>query len=168
MGDHSYKNVEDIKKGDRVVTCKINNGNLEYSVSPIECIVKTKCKGNSVKMVTLGNLRITPYHPIIKCSELGISKDWIFPNNIKEAIKVECNFMFTFVVENRESMFIERNIFATYGHNLTEDIVKHDYFGTENVINDLKKYPSYEQGLVELTQDKFVVDADKNQVVGIV
>jgi len=168
MGDHSYKNVEDIEKGDRVVTCKINNGNLEYSVSPIECVVKTKCKGNSVKMVTIGKLRITPYHPIIQCSELGVTKDWVFPCTINEPIKIECSYMYTFVVENRDSMFIERSIFATYGHNLTEEIVQHEYFGTDNVINDLKKYPSYGQGLVELTQVKFVVDADKNQVIGIV
>jgi len=180
MGDYSYKNVEDIKKGDKVITCKINQGNLEYSVSPIECVVKTKCNGGSVNMVTIGKLRITPYHPIIQCNELGMNNelgmynelgmnnDWIYPCNINGAIKVECNFMYTFVVENRESIFIEKSIFATYGHNLIEEVVQHEYFGRERVINDLKKYSSYGQGLVELTQDKFVVDADKNQVVGIV
>jgi hypothetical protein len=171
MEDHSYKKVENIQKGDRVVTCKIVDSNLVYSVSPVECVIKTKCNNGVVSMVTLGNLRITPYHPIIQIATLNVTKEWIFPCMIGKGIKVECESMYTFVVENRESMFIERSIFATYGHNVTEEIIRHDYFGTEEVINDLKKFPTYEEGIVELTQDKFVVDVveqrGEHRVVGI-
>jgi len=167
MEDYSYKKVEEIQKGDRVLTCKIIDSKLVYSDSPIECVIKTKCNNGVVPMVTMGNLRITPYHPIIQIANLNAANNWIFPCMINQEIKVECESMYTFVVENRESMFVEGSIFATYGHNLTGDIIQHDYFGTDEVINDLKNFPTYEEGIVELTQDKFVVDVDKNRVVGI-
>jgi hypothetical protein len=167
MGNHSYKKVEDIQKGDRVLTCKIMNSNIQYSISDIECVVKTECKGGKINMVTLDKLRITPYHPIIPCNELNINSDWIFPCNNSEPIKVECNSMYTFVLENRASLIIEKHVFATYGHNLQGDVIQHDYFGTDIIINDLKKFSTYEDGIVELTQDRFVIDADKGQVVGI-
>ena len=65
-----YKNVEDICKGDRVITYhteKDDQGrhNEMYTESSIECVVKTKCINNKVNMVKLGELLITPYHPII-------------------------------------------------------------------------------------------------------
>lgn len=36
------------------------------------------------------------------------------------------------------------------GHNYTEGILKHEYLGSQKVIDDLKQMPGWNQGLVEL------------------
>ena len=71
---------------------------------------------------------------------------------------IDCPAMYTFVIKNRESVVIEGHIFATYGHFMDNQIVKHDYFGTNKVINDLKKIKGYDNGLIELLQDNFIRD----------
>jgi hypothetical protein len=38
------------------------------------------------------------------------------------------------------------------GHNFTTGILKHDYYGTNKVINDLMKMPGFNDGLVTLNQ----------------
>ena len=37
---------------------------------------------------------------------------------------------------------------VTLGHGLKGENVEHDYFGTEKVVNDLKRFESFEAGFV--------------------
>ena len=169
MKDQSYKKVEELQKGDRVITFKIDKkiGHEEYSDSEIECVIKTKCTDNKIDMVTIENLKITPYHPILLFNELNINKNWRFPIMVHKPETIECEYMYTFILVNRESMLIERSVFATYGHMIEDEIIKHNYFGTDKVINDLKVFPGYNNGLVELRQDNFIRDLDNNVIVSI-
>ena len=165
MEDGTHKNVEDIQKNDVVVTYQFNNNEMYVSVGRIECIVKTKCDMNSENMVTLGSLVITPYHPIINLLENEY--DWCFPVSKEEPKKVYCNYMYTFVLDNRCPVIVEQRIFATYGNNLQDEVIQHDYFGTENVIQDLKKFDTYNDGYVELTKDMFQRNNNTNNVFKI-
>ena len=64
--------------------------------------------------------------------------------------------MYTFILKNRKFLIVDRYIFATYGHNSNDQsIISHNYFGTEKVIQDLRKFDSYSEGLIELTPDMF-------------
>ena len=99
-------------------------------------------------MVTIDNLRVTPYHPIIHYK--AFQQSWIFPINIKKPTVVECRSMYTFVIENRNALIVDGFIFATYGHGLEGNVISHDYFGSNKVINDLKKMDTYEDGYVLL------------------
>ena len=164
--DNDEKNVEDIKKGDKVITYhmeKDEQGRYHEShiTSTIECVIRTKCENNKETMVQLGNLLITPYHPIIDM--VNYEKDWSFPIKRGTSREHKCNYMYTFVTSNRHSLVIERYIFATFGHGLKENIVSHDYFGTESIINDLKKFPTYEEGYVNLTKN--MIHRDENGLV---
>ena len=170
MTTGDYKNVEDICKGDRVITYhteKDDQGrhNEMYTESSIECVVKTKCINNKVNMVKLGELLITPYHPIIDMA--NFEKDWCFPMTKHHIREYDCNYMYSFVTENRQSLTIERYIFATFGHNLKENIIYHEYFGTDAVINDLKKFNTYNDGYVELTPDMLKRDPNNKTVCQI-
>tara|TARA_B100000427_G_scaffold329413_1_gene345525 strand:- start:695 stop:2977 length:2283 start_codon:yes stop_codon:yes gene_type:complete len=167
MNDQGYKKVEEIRKGDRVITFSLSDGVEIYSESKVECVIRTKCTDGKANMVMIDNLKITPYHPILLFNELKINKKWRFPIDIRGFEVIECNYMYTFVIENRESLLIEGSIFSTYGHYLRDGVVEHDYFGTDNVINDLKRFPGYEQGMVQLTEDSFIRDLKKNQIVAI-
>ena len=76
--------------------------------------------------------------------------------------------MYSFVIKNRQSLLVERHVFATYGHNLFEqEVIRHNYFGTDKIIDDLKKFDSYNQGLIELTQDMFHRDPNTQLVTNI-
>ena len=63
--------------------------------------------------------------------------------------------MYSFILENRKSLIIDGFVFATYGHGLEGEVISHDYFGTEAIINDLHKKPTYDEGYVILTKDQF-------------
>jgi hypothetical protein len=157
MEDGSLKPVEDIKKGDEVVTVVSKNG-IDYIDSGIiECVVMTECFGGYQNMVSLkgntGNeLNITPYHPVIKPG----SKEWVYPKDIGEIDVIKCPKMYTFVVSNRKSIIVEDYVFATHGHGLSDNsVIQHDFFGTDLVVNDLKNYISYKLGKVYLTDNMF-------------
>ena len=169
MEDNSYKKARDIKKGDRVVTYSTeqdSHGRYHemYSVSTIECVVKTYCSSGKEMMVKLGELCITPYHPIIYLD--NYEKNWRYPVSIKEPELVQCEAMYTFIVENRQHLKIERFVYATLGHNIRGNVIHHDYFGTNKVIDDLKKINTYDQGYVHLTQDMFH-RGENNDVISI-
>ena len=97
-------------------------------------------------------LSITPYHPVYK----GYS--WRFPIDISssEPESIKCDEMYTFVIKNRKSVIVEDYVFATYGHNLKEEVINHDYFGSERVINDLKLIDTYRLGFVYLRKEMFI------------
>ena len=157
MEDGSLKSVEDINKGDEVVTVVSKNG-IDYIDSGIiECVVITECYGGYQNMVNLkgitGNdLNITPYHPVIKPG----SNEWIYPKDIGEIHVIRCPKMYTFVLNNRKSIIVEDYVFATYGHGLSDNsVIQHDFFGTDLVVNDLKNFISYKLGKVYLTDNMF-------------
>lgn len=152
MKDNTYKNVEDVKKGDSVITYDYNT--KKYSVGEIECVVNTICNFMSENMVSMGKLKITPYHPIIE-KKTG---KWIYPKDLKQPTLHYCLDMYTFIVANRKPVIIEDYIFATFGHNLTGNVIEHPYFGTEKVIHDLKNWNSYINGNVTLTKDMIFRD----------
>ena len=164
MENKTYQNVEEIKKGDKILTMDCENIS---SVSEIECVIKTKCKDDKMDMVVLNNLKITPYHPIKIINMNGVG-EWEYPIDSKKVETVKTDYMYTFVIENRQSVMIDDYVFSTYGHSLNDnDVIFHEYFGSDRIINDLKSFEGYSNGIVELCEDSFVRDDNTNQVVAI-
>mgnify|MGYP001206226170 CR=1 FL=1 len=164
MEDNSFKNVEDLKRGDEVLTVNIVNGIQHIGFGFIECVIVTKCTDGLVNMVGLkglndNTLNITPYHPVIG---FGLTSSWNFPIKMELPDIIECEEMYTFVTSNRESLLIEDYIFATYGHNLKGEIIEHDYFGSHEIVKDLKRGFDYESGKIYLTNDMFNRDSNGN------
>ena len=159
--DNTYKKIENIRKGDQIVTI---DENFNYSNSEIECIVKTKCDGNKELLVCLNNLKITCYHPII---DINNNKEWVFPLSIGHPDIMDCLFIYTCVVKNRKSIIVDNYVFATLDHNMKGNVIEHDYFGTEKVLNDLRSFNTYHTGLVCLTHDSFQRDIISGNVIKI-
>ena len=151
LSDNSYKNVEDIVKGEKVKTID-NNGKI--NISEIECIVKSKCDNNLELLVEIDNLKITPYHPI------KYNNEWRFPTSIGFSSIIECPYVYSFVIKNRNSVFIDNIEFATLGHFYKGLVIEHGYFGTNKVIDDLKNYKTYNNGYVLL--NKNMIHRDNN------
>ena len=72
---------------------------------------------------------------------------WSPPESVRHTL--------AFITKERNSIVIEGFAFATLGHNLQGNVISHDYLGTDQVINDLKKFTDYDTGLINLTPNMF-------------
>ena len=117
----------------------------------IECVIKTNSDLIHMNLVKINDLTITPYHPIVHTHK----REWVFPSSIKAPELIHCKSLYTFVTKERKSIIIEDFAFATLGHNLEGNVISHDYLGTDQVINDLKKFTDYDTGLINLTPNMF-------------
>ena len=128
-----------IKKDDEVM-----NGANEISI--VECVVKYKCVDNKIKLCKLGNLEITPTHPIYKDNK------WIFPNTIEKETLVNCEYVINLVLNTRESINVNNYDCCTLGHGIQGEVIGHPFLGTELVIDNLKSFVNdYNDGVVEIS-----------------
>jgi len=149
MENHTYKQAQDILKGDKVITV---DESFNQIVSEIECVVQTDCPENELLMVQLdGGLTITPWHPIFDADR----SSWEFPVMMGEPEMTECPAVYTFVTANRKPVIVNDYIFSTFGHGLKGEVIEHEFFGTGKVINDLMNLPNYENGIVYLSPSMF-------------
>lgn len=146
------KKCKDIVKGDMVMTS--NN-----TYAKVQCVTKIKCNDNKCDMVKLNdNIMITPYHPIKK-------DKWVYPNTLNKTITVDCEYMYNYVLDKDNIIIIGNTECATLGHTFTDnDVIKHDYYGTDKVINDLKTFNGYNNGLITFSPNCIIRD-NKNNVI---
>ena len=164
MADKTIKEIRDVKKGDLVLTCDPCNMN-EHVISEVECLVFTKSHNYKELLSTISNkatsLSITPYHPVLNLH----TDKWVYPCTLSPPLTRACEGVYTLVVKNRYPVIVQGFVYATLGHNIEGSVIGHPYFGTEKVINDLKKFISYSSGLVELKKEYFI--RNNNEVVEI-
>ena len=131
------KQVKDLVKGDVLI-------NSDGKESTILCVLKRKIDGGVMDMLSFNNLKITPWHPI------RINKKWEFPVNLAGyPLKINCDFVYNFVLSDHHFISINSIDVITLGHNFTEDpVLNHPFFGTQKVIDQLKSHPSWESGLI--------------------
>jgi len=134
--------VEDLVKGDMVYTVD-DNGNHSYS--PLDCIVRTECPGGKATLVQIGDLRVTPYHPL-----MNDEGEWYFPSSASSSEVQDCEAVYSFIVPNRRPMIVDGHVFSTWGHGLQGPVIGHDYFGSEKVVEDMKRFTTYDLGYVNL------------------
>jgi len=158
MADKTTRPCEDIKKGDVV-----NNENDETSV--VVCVIKIKCENDMCKMVNINGLSITEYHPVK--NPYTIKQEWVFPRDIGESADIQCDYMYNFVLDKNHIVSINNVLCVTLGHGFTDNaVITHDYYGTDKVINDLKKMREYDTGLIRLKPNS-VIRNENNIVIGI-
>ena len=154
MADKTIRLIKDLKKGDLVLTCDPNNVD-ETVISPIECLVFTKSYNEEELLSTVSNeatrLSLTPYHPIVNTK----SYQWTFPISLNPPQIRKCEGVYTVVVQNRFPIIVQGFTYATLGHGITGEVIGHPFFGTERVINDLKKFNTYDYGFVNLEKANY-------------
>lgn len=164
MANKTIKQIKDLKKGDLVYTCDPNNVD-ENVISPIECLVFTKSYNEEELLSTISNkatnLSLTPYHPVIN----NKNYQWTFPISLNAPKIRKCEGVYNVVVQNRFPIIVQGFTYATLGHGITGDVIGHPFFGTEKVINDLKKFNTYDYGFVNL--EKINYKREGNIVTGI-
>ena len=79
-------------------------------------------------------LLITPYHPV------RIGGVWRFPCELTLAQRRACTAVYSFVLRDEHVMVVEGVECVTLAHGFEDnDVVRHAYFGTTRVVDDLKK-----------------------------
>ena len=138
MNKGNKKKVKDLRKGDILL-----NG------AEVLCVVENKI--NKVEnVVCINDVCFSLYHPI------EIKGKWVFPC---QCFKVEKKFIdswFNLVLKNKHEIELNGIKAITLGHNRTEGILKHPYFGTKKVIEALMKYDTYKKGYIQTSNLKVV------------
>lgn len=139
MADGSAKFVADCIKGDLVWT--------PSGPASIVCVVRRKV-GRSIKMVKFpGGLQITPWHPVRPSGQLP----WVFPCLwLGKVTMFHMEHFYDFVLDKHHVVDINNMEVITLGHGFQEPVAKHEFYGTEKIIDDLKTQRGWEIGYVEL------------------
>ena len=137
MENGQQKLVKDIIKGDKVL------GGI------VELVVRTKCVDNKMLYYqSPSGLLITGYHPI------KYNNSYIFPCNIFEGNVYESDYMYSFLLESKNGKRSPTIIINNYeclalAHNIIYDpVAKHEFFGTEKIVDQLKLCYNWNTGLV--------------------
>ena len=136
MFDGSIKYVKNVKAGDVVWT---PNGD-----ATVKLVVKTICKDGLAHLSKIGTLTVTPWHPIY------FSDEWMFPNDIFPARLTQCDSVYSFVLDKHHIMNISDYNVICLGHDYEEGILKHPFWGTQEIIRCLETKEGYSDGLVVL------------------
>jgi Mg-chelatase subunit ChlD len=142
MNDGTRKRVDKLNKGDIV---QGGHKVLAILVTPVN---------KEVDMVVFTNgLKITPWHPII----LKDDDEWVFPVEIRGTVKTYVDNYYNLVLETGHIVELNTHQVVTLGHGFkTNKVIAHPYFGTQAVIDDLKKHPGWESGILNMDATNIV------------
>lgn len=156
MMNGEVKLVKEIVQGDLIAS---HNGKS----TKVKCVIKTDIESKRTGLICLeGGLKITPWHPV------KINNEFRFPINLGNITLVDCDAVYNFVLEDHHIMKINGIECVTLGHGFDNEVAKHDYFGTQIVINDLQKISGWEKGLVELKTNWILRDQNTGNINSIV
>jgi len=138
LADGKYNYLKCLRPGDSVWT----------TTGPAEVIALVKIghsKAKSLVMSKVQNCVLTPYHPY-----LNEQSQWVTGMDTVGSEPVDITTVYNLVLTNGHIIDVGGIKACTLGHGFKGPVIEHPFFGTEAVINDLKKcdgwasgYPSY-------------------------
>ena len=139
----------ELNNGKKKLVKNLRKGDILSNGAEVLCLVENKI--NKIEnVVCINNVCFSLYHPI------EIKGKWVFPC---ECFNVEKKFIdswFNLVLKNKHEIELNGIKAITLGHNRTEGILKHPYFGTKKVIEALMKYDTYKKGFISTSNLKIV------------
>ncbi len=135
MHDATRKRVDCVRKGDVVL-----GGHT------VVCVVRTDSERAVTDLTRVGTLLVTDWHPI------RAGDAWAFPCNVPGATvaRAACGAVYNFVLDKGHEVTVEDTVCVTLGHGLVGPVVSHAYFGTDRVVDDLRRMRGWADGLVAL------------------
>ena len=160
MHDGSVKRVDMIVKDDKVMTVD-KSGNIISD--KVECVLKTNFPEKVTTLVTLiGGWKGTPNHPI------KVGDNWVNAKTLGKIKTESCNEVYSFLLKNRNLIIINDLESATFAHGLdNNDVIQHDYFGTERIVEDFKKMDGWNSGLIVIEPKCIIRDSQTGYVTKI-
>ena len=163
-----YTRISDLQKGDTVSTL---DGIVE-----IEAVIKLKYTG---KLYGNDYYKFTPWHPILINYRNNNEMKSLFPieNNIFDEYDIENEYVYDLVLKsntgNRRIVELYTNIDyirlfgATFGQTYNNEIFNHEFFGSEMIVDCLKRQNSYESGIVTIDNYEYIRNNETNIVIGM-
>ena len=149
------KYVKDIVPGDVVISNDSSSGR-----ATITHIIRLQVSDPFIMCSPYGLVGITPWHPFWKTNS-DLQRDWEFPvqNLSKNSFYIQAGeYMYDFIIDQGFSVALEGGYnVACLGHGCQEsDIITHEYFGTQRIIDDLKDHEDWTTGYITLNEWRFV------------
>jgi len=146
-----YVKVKDLKKGDEIESLG--------KTAKIVCIVEFPMKCQT-PLVNLNGMLITPKHPIL------FEGNWVYPKSISAAKSLYIESVFNLVLDKNHSANLNGIEVVTLGHEKYDnEVVKHEYYGTQRVIRDLQNIEGFSSGFVDMSKCKKYCDPFTGKVV---
>lgn len=104
---------------------------------------------------------ITAWHPIRH------NQQWIMPCSLVSApTEISCEEIYNFALDQGHTILVNNVECVTLGHGFKDDVVRHDYYGTQQVIEDLHRLDSEQNhsGIIEITEELLM----RNKQTGLV
>jgi hypothetical protein len=172
MADGTFKRVDQIRKGDKVkaYTGSYNDYDKKQDkYYEVNFVIKTKTSTHYTRFVDYNGANITLNHPILIkcCSPIEI---WQHPNNAVGGrhVYLPTDALYNFVLKSGHIMNINGVNCATLGHGFEDDnYIKHDYFGTDLIVQDLTNIDTNKTGYIVLESDPMLRDPVTGWINGI-
>jgi len=110
-------------------------------------------------------VRLTPFHPVL---ERGL---WRFPAELAGPEEVDCGSVCSLLLSGAPAVLLGEGsgaegavVAAALGHGLQEGAASHAYFGGPRVVEDLRRAPGFDSGLVEVLPHNVLRDAETGLV----
>jgi hypothetical protein len=159
MADGSNKVLKNLKKGDQIMSVDQNN---DVTTSKIVCVFEIKVSAGIREFVEFEDgLVITPWHPI------RYKNRWVFPNTVKSPTMKQTQSIITLVLDNHHIGYINGIQCIMLGHGFTNGILKHPYFGTQAIINDLKNNDGWQSGHVVVNDNEVNFKRENDNIIKI-
>jgi Mg-chelatase subunit ChlD len=110
------------------------------------------------------DLKITPWHPVRDQK----TDKWVFPGQIEQVRKLYVTGLYNLVLESGHVVELNGYTVCCLGHGFTDnDVITHKYFGTQAVIEDLKKKDGWNEGYIVLDSKNIVRDEATTLIMSI-
>ncbi len=132
-------------KTDTWSNTKIKNIRKGMYLSSIKGLTEVLCLviSPATEMVNVG-FWVSKKHPI----RLGGQKDWKYAESFAQTTEQhEC---YNLVLESGHVIYVGNYEAVTLGHCLKQDLVEHEYLGSEKIVNDLRQATGWSTGIVNL------------------
>ncbi|KAF8759011.1 U-box protein [Rhizoctonia solani] len=109
----------------------------------VAAVLRTLCSGQMTELCTIGQLAITPWHPIYH------NGSWVFPTQIQQAKLLACNYVYSVLLEpssdsESHAVFIEGIRCVTLGHGCIDSLRAHPFLGDyARVVESLSQLDGY-------------------------
>lgn len=150
-----------MSNGTQIRVAELRKGDIVSGGHKVRAVLYTPIEREFEMISFKSGLSITPWHP------MKVSKDgeWVFPQSVGVTSKIHIDGYYNLVLETGHIVDLNGYSVVTLGHGFNDnEVISHSYFGTQSVIEDLKKHPDWESGYLILNPNSTV----RNRETGLV
>lgn len=157
LENQKYKQLKDLNGSELLFIDESTSAKIKY-------ISKTRVVESKADMCLINDLVITPWHPMFD----PVQSKWVFPCDLVKPVATTIDYLYNIVLEDGYYVCINDIKCVTMGHNLTNFdssnmILKHPYYGTNKVIEDLEAFKVGSEQVITL--DNYVLVRDSNKLI---